>query len=62
MDLTKQQAIDLSMAAGDRSMVAAGRDVWSAEDAKAASEEFERLHPVQKMDETPETTKEGWDV
>jgi hypothetical protein len=53
MELTKQQAIDLSMASGDRSMVAAGRNVWSAEDAKAATEEFNRLHPVQKMDETP---------
>ncbi len=57
MELTKQQAVDLSMAAGDRSMVAAGRKVWSAEDAKVATEEYERLYPVQKMDEPEEVAQ-----
>lgn len=57
MELTNQQAVDLSMAAGDRNMEAAGRDAWSAEDAKAATEEYNRLLPVQIMDDPEEPTQ-----
>lgn len=52
MELTKQQAVDISVAAGDESMRRSGREVWSAEDAAVATEVFNRLCPVQKMDVT----------
>lgn len=51
MELTNDQAMELSLAAGDVHAKSAGRVVWSDEDVEAAKLVYEKLKPVQKMDE-----------
>lgn len=48
MKLTRDLAWSASIDAGNRSMRAAGRKAWNAEDYLAAAREFDRLWPASK--------------
>lgn len=59
MELTDDLAMELSLAAGDQHAKAAGRGVWSEDDVLAAKLVYDKLKPVQKMDETAIEVSDG---
>lgn len=62
MELTRDLAYAAAMDAGDRSMRAAGRTAWSAEDTARCREEFNCLWPLEKDTEPQEGGGAGYVV